>query len=262
MSQPILTNSNADIERDAYHDGYPALAEWMAHDPDNETLIFRRFDSLAALNILYLQAEVFEIRRKIINFQTCIVGRLDKDLIESMRRWETYTENVQNSSQQSEPQRPEQEMNALLLALRVKLKEYRGSITRKLLLKLTIADEALVLQANIAKLGRPRGRALRFFKRWFNGTSRDLGKKERCTIIAGEARFMLEDEDDLAAMKVPEEDDRLSQLLRDYWPLRVGAIGIQSVVVKTHIFRASPGTTRKTTQDTFVFGTSNKQSLS
>lgn len=32
---------------------------------------------------------------------------------------------------------------------------------------------------------------------------------------------MLEDEDDLAALKVPDEDDRLSQLLRDHWPMRV-----------------------------------------
>lgn len=32
---------------------------------------------------------------------------------------------------------------------------------------------------------------------------------------------MLEDGDDLAALRVPEEDDRLSQLLRDHWPLSV-----------------------------------------
>jgi hypothetical protein len=48
---------------------------------------------------------------------------------------------------------------------------------------------------------------------------------------------MLDDEDDLAAMKVPEEDDRLSQLLHDYWPLRVGANGIQSVVMKLTYLR-------------------------
>lgn len=101
--------------------------------------------------------------------------------------------------------------------------------------KLTIADEALVLQAEIAKLGRPRGRALRFFRRWFEGTSRKLAKKGPYDIIAGEAKVMLEDEDDLAALKVPEEDDRLSQLLRDYWPLRVGPGCMQSVNVKTHI---------------------------
>lgn len=122
MSQSISTKPNVDIERDAYHDGYPALARFMAQDPDNETFIFRRFDSLAALNLLYLQAEVFEIRRKIINFQKSIVGRLDKDLIESMRRWETHTENVHNS-----PQRPEREMDDLLVVLRAKLKEYRES---------------------------------------------------------------------------------------------------------------------------------------
>lgn len=32
---------------------------------------------------------------------------------------------------------------------------------------------------------------------------------------------MLENGDDLAALRVPEEDDRLSQLLRDHWPLSV-----------------------------------------
>jgi hypothetical protein len=63
---------------------------------------------------------------------------------------------------------------------------------------------------------------LGFFENGFRGEGRDLkASKEPFPIIAGEARKLLDDGDDLAALKVPDEDDRLSQVLRDHWPLRV-----------------------------------------
>lgn len=37
-----------DVELGTHRDGYPALAAWISHDPDNETFIFRKFDRLAA----------------------------------------------------------------------------------------------------------------------------------------------------------------------------------------------------------------------
>ncbi len=42
-------------------DGYPALATWMAQDVDYEGFMFRRFDRLAARNILNLQSRPLEI---------------------------------------------------------------------------------------------------------------------------------------------------------------------------------------------------------
>jgi hypothetical protein len=45
-------------------DGYPSLAEFIASDPDHTSLVFRRFDKLAARNLLYLQSELAELEAK------------------------------------------------------------------------------------------------------------------------------------------------------------------------------------------------------
>ncbi|KAI8269736.1 hypothetical protein K4K58_000777 [Colletotrichum sp. SAR11_239] len=41
--------------------GYAEAANWMARDVDNETLIYRRFDELAARNLLHLQSELLSL---------------------------------------------------------------------------------------------------------------------------------------------------------------------------------------------------------
>jgi hypothetical protein len=57
----------------------------MAQDPDNETLIFRKFDSLAARNLLYLQAELFELKRKISKVENKYLERQNIDMMLSAR---------------------------------------------------------------------------------------------------------------------------------------------------------------------------------
>ena len=41
MAGFVSAEGDAESELGAYNDGYPALARWMAQDPDNETLTFR-----------------------------------------------------------------------------------------------------------------------------------------------------------------------------------------------------------------------------
>ncbi|KAF1365087.1 hypothetical protein EJ07DRAFT_96542, partial [Lizonia empirigonia] len=171
----------------------------IAQDPDNETLIFRKFDGLGVRNLLYMQAELFDIEKRVLAFERQISSCQDMDLRVSVRRWETFVENAASTHP-----RPEQELMKLVKEMREKTKEYQ---------------EALVLQAQVANLGQPSRRALRLFRRWFGGTSRKKKGLDARPILSGEARRMLEDGDDLAALRVPEEDDRLSQLLSDHWPL-------------------------------------------
>src|SRR4051794_27305664 len=42
--------------------GYPSLAALIVSDPDRTTTIFKRFDRLAARNLLYLQSELAELQ--------------------------------------------------------------------------------------------------------------------------------------------------------------------------------------------------------
>ena len=44
-------------------EGYAAVAAWIALDPDSETFVFRKFDRLAARNLLYLQSELLAVEK-------------------------------------------------------------------------------------------------------------------------------------------------------------------------------------------------------
>jgi hypothetical protein len=46
-------------------DGYPAVASWMARDPDNEIVIYRKFDILSVRNLLNLQSEIIYLESKL-----------------------------------------------------------------------------------------------------------------------------------------------------------------------------------------------------
>jgi hypothetical protein len=59
--------------------GYLSLAAWIAHDPDNETYVFRKFDRLSARNLLNLQNELIALEAELaaIDNQMLLVGESD-----------------------------------------------------------------------------------------------------------------------------------------------------------------------------------------
>lgn len=104
--------------------GYTAAAEWLARDADNETLVFRKFDKLAALNLLYLQSEILEIEHRVERMhQDSIANGSDLDLQETARRWETLV----RQATEGDPRfrQDAQAKMQLVWDLRAKLKEYR-----------------------------------------------------------------------------------------------------------------------------------------
>lgn len=116
----VTTDKDIDVESGIHDDGYPALAHWIAQDPDNETLIFRKFDGLGVRNLLYMQAELFDIEKRVLAFERQISSCQDMDLRVSVRRWETFVENAASTHP-----RPEQELMKLVKEMREKTKEYR-----------------------------------------------------------------------------------------------------------------------------------------
>lgn len=102
--------------------GYTAAAEWLASDADNETFVFRKFDKLAALNLLFLQSEILQIEEKFAKLhQDALHGTMS--VKDAGRRWEALMSQAQIGGPHF--QQSAVEKMALVGELRVRMREYR-----------------------------------------------------------------------------------------------------------------------------------------
>jgi uncharacterized protein DUF6594 len=94
--------------------GYPSLAAFIASDKDKSTAIFKRFDRLAARNLLYLQSDLAELQAKLDDYdEDDRNGSLT--IKESARNWEAFKQRTATDNI---------ERMRLVLELRCKIKEY------------------------------------------------------------------------------------------------------------------------------------------
>ncbi|KAI0460053.1 hypothetical protein F5B21DRAFT_453054 [Xylaria acuta] len=189
MQERIESSSHIHRQVPLPLEGYAAVAGWIALDPDNETFIFRKFDRLAARNLLYIQSELLSIEKELTTFDAQDAQESQDDLRakDTARTWETL---VSRSRAGHDGSRRRTE---LLDRLQSKLKEYH---------------EALLLQSQIAQLHRPNKRVLDTLRHWF---------KKPEPMLGGEAKKFLDDENDLVALKPAPEPDYLSRFLRRHW---------------------------------------------
>ena len=83
-----------------------------------------------------------------------------------------------------------------------------------------LADKALLLQRDIARLERPSRTAVVASRTALLGPNGDNSK------LGGNAKYMYEDESDLIALNPPLDRDALSKFLRNHWwfPAKVGIL--------------------------------------
>ncbi|KAK4888647.1 hypothetical protein LTR27_012491 [Elasticomyces elasticus] len=173
----------------AQMDGYPAVASFIAKDPDSESFVFRKFNTLTARKLLHAQAELLDLEQRLEDFDAQTVASPDHELHFSARRWETFTANAKVRSE-------ERERKVLLDEIEVKLERYHQS---------------LLLQSQVARFGRPPRRVLQAYKEALLGPD---GKDPK---LGGKAQYMLDDEEDLVILSPPIHNDALSHFLRRYW---------------------------------------------
>ncbi|OTA67809.1 hypothetical protein K449DRAFT_364252 [Hypoxylon sp. EC38] len=172
--------------------GYITAAAWLARDVDNEALVFRKFDRLSAVNLLYLQSEILEIEKRLDDIHLLTVHSHEMDLKDAASTWETLVAQCQ-SDKPSQFRQDAQDRMTLITELRVKLKEYH---------------EALLLQSQIAQMRHPENRVLAAVRHFF---------QQPHPILGGKAKTFLDDFKDLIALKTPTETDLLSSFLRRHW---------------------------------------------
>ena len=100
--------------------GYSSLAALIASDHTKSTSIYRRFDRLAARNLLYLQSDLAELetRQDALDAEDFRASTVEK---ESARNWETLKDRAENGGHGRDKIRLE-----VALKIREKLKEYRS----------------------------------------------------------------------------------------------------------------------------------------
>lgn len=109
--------------------GYVAAASFIAADPDDETLIFRKFNKLAALNLLYLQSEMLDLEAQIDNMHIAVLesykepSNIGMPVISAASTWETLVR--QSDPTTKDFRQDAKEKMDLIMRLREKLKEYR-----------------------------------------------------------------------------------------------------------------------------------------
>lgn len=173
--------------------GYPSLASFIASDRDRTTLIFKRFDVLAARNLLYLQSELASLHHK---QQTLDEEdkRGDMGIKQCARNWEEFVRVSMKDDDSRQKERWE-----LMLRIRHTMKEYR---------------EALMAESTLASIPPPPKRVLRAFRNeFFNGPPDDA---KRVPTLGGHSRGIYDDIDDLVALSVQEHHDRLTSFAQDH----------------------------------------------
>lgn len=116
--------------------GYAQWASWIASDPDSEPFVFRKFDELSALNLLYLQGEMIHLEVQLKELHLEEVRQPDIDSINMARQWEALFEQCMPPEPTEGTNPPQADSKAstraktkmkLILQLREKMKEYRKS---------------------------------------------------------------------------------------------------------------------------------------
>ncbi len=105
-------------------EGFGAVAEWIALDPDGEAFIFRKFDRLAAQILLYQQARILSLEKELEELDKDVANSDNMALKDAARTWEKL---VEQSKQISPGQYPAQRRMSLIVEIKQALKEYRGS---------------------------------------------------------------------------------------------------------------------------------------
>jgi hypothetical protein len=153
-----MSNANTLVE------GYPRLAAQMGHYP--ETGIYRRFASLNSQSLLYLQAELVHLEKKVRQLETIASREQGGNKYLYAKDW--YWLKVSEEDGENELWQTVQETKA-------KLKEYSALFSLFTnyfgLFAKAFTDDALLQQVTLSALPEPNAYSLRTLRHWLQEKS-------------------------------------------------------------------------------------------
>ncbi|CAG7561059.1 unnamed protein product [Fusarium equiseti] len=173
-------------QRKHYIDGYPSLSYFIASDKDGTSAIFKRFNRLAARDLLILQSELAELEAKLDSFDE--EDRTSRESLQALRNWKDYKARNEEDS----------ERRKVLQQIHNTLKEY-----------------TLVFESTLATIPPPGRKILKAFRmNFFHGRPEEAGA---FPTLGGHGAHLYDDADDLLVLHTRELPDRLTMFVQDYF---------------------------------------------
>lgn len=181
---------------------YATFSKFIASD--NELSMYRNFRTLSSRNQLYLQSSLTELENQLKEFDEEDSKQPDdNDVLLSAKSWETFPARAKEHPREAERME-------IILDIKVKMKEYRKSLSNvkngiNCLMRNLGPDEALLLQSQILDLSKPDKRAFRVFQDWF----------ERRRPYIGYGCNLLANADEFVALKPSKDQDAMTRLIQN-----------------------------------------------
>ena len=102
--------------------GYAALSAFIADDKEHSSSVYRRYESLAARNILYLQSELRELEVELHRFD--LEDSTNDDMMALAMDWQALRQQAGDDKKVKNNNSKAFQRQALVLRLRRKIKEY------------------------------------------------------------------------------------------------------------------------------------------
>ncbi|KAH8803454.1 hypothetical protein F5884DRAFT_507896 [Xylogone sp. PMI_703] len=183
--------------------GFPRVADKIASDPDKTTTIYRRFDRLAARNLLYLEAELAELEALQDQYDLTDLNAASQIVISSQSDWRRFEKYGNEKDAEGNYTQPDQAAKMkLALQIKEKLKEYH---------------DALVAHQVLLNAKPPVATTVRAMRDWYLDIHSD--KVEPRPQLWGNSVKKYDDIHDLVALRVPADQDRLSEFILDHFGL-------------------------------------------
>lgn len=127
-----LTTPTSDVSMPQVLRGFPSLAAFISSNCNSESFVYKRFDQLAARNLLYLPSELAHLHDRLEEFDRAdCTGPCDLEARRCARSWEEF-ERVKDVSAK------QRERWDLISQIRSTLREYRKPSYSRLLRFVTI----------------------------------------------------------------------------------------------------------------------------
>jgi hypothetical protein len=173
--------------------GFAAVAEKIAFDPDKSTTIYRRYDKLAARNLLFYQAELAELEDLQDKFDE--QDRIEKDEISQ----ECQRDCNELKKRAREGRTREKARLELAMEIKDNVEKYHAAL----------AAHQILLNSH-----PPSRSTTAAMRRWFHNTNERTGKSG-VSQLWGVSEKIYDDINDLVALHAPSDQDLLFKYIQN-----------------------------------------------